>query len=219
METAFVDVKAAMGKRWENTARLTTTTRTTFGVAEVKVNLIRVTVARLALSAVLVALALTSCSAEPGDPSAETATTTTARSTVETTSASAEGSSSLADFKPCPVFESIASQFGLTKIEEGDSTSCDAVYSDSVSVRLDIYPDAGLADYSPGLSSAISDTSVRGRKAKLVEKALTSSSCAVAVEVSTSSRVDIAASADASLDEACDAATEVAAAVEPKLPR
>ncbi|WP_189223948.1 hypothetical protein [Saccharothrix coeruleofusca] len=117
------------------------------------------------------------------------------------------------------MLESIASQFGLTKIEEDDSTSCDAVYSDSVSVRLDVYPDAGLVDYSPGPSSVISDTNVGSRKAKLVEKALTSSSCAVAVEVGVSSRVDIAASADTSLDEACDAAARVAVAVESKLPK
>lgn len=175
--------------------------------------------ARTVSSIVLVGLALTSCSGEAGNPSAETTTTTTTtRSAVETTSSSSESGSSLAGFKPCPVLESIASQLGLTEIEEADSSSCDAVYSDSVSVRLDVYPDQGLADYSPGPNSVISDTNVGTRKAKLVEKALTSSSCAVAVEVSASSRVDIAASADASLDEACRAATDVATAVEPKLP-
>ncbi|WP_189223949.1 DUF3558 family protein [Saccharothrix coeruleofusca] len=166
-------------------------------------------------------LALVSCSdGEAGDasPVSTTTTTTDAGGATSSTSKQASGNA-LESIDPCEVLNSVASQFNLTRIEEGDSDSCAADYSKTVTVQFDIHADRRLADYRPEPTSELSDTSVGGRKAKLVKKALTSSSCAVAVEVSATSRFDVFASANASLDEACDAATKVAAAVEPKLPK
>ena len=69
-------------------------------------------------------------------------------------------------------------------------------------------------------SARSSPTSPIGsRKAKLVKAPSTKSSCLVAIEVTSTSRVDVGASANASLAEACDAATKVATAIEPKLPK
>lgn len=199
---------------------LTTTTRTTSSATEVKVHLIRTALARTAASLALAGLALVSCSdGESGSPSPVTTTTAGAKSTTGATSASSPaGAQSLSDFKPCPVFTSIGSQFGLTEIEEEGSKSCTAEYSDSVTVRLDVHPDKGIADFVPESATELSDISVGSRKARLAKKALTSSSCAVIIEVGPTARVDVFASADASLDEACRAATDVATAVEPKLP-
>lgn len=182
-------------------------------------HLIRTTAARTAASLVLLGVALASCSSgEAGNPSpATTASVDTEETTKPTSTSSA--SNSLADVDPCEVLNSVAPQFGLTKIEEDDSDSCVADYSNSVSIGLDVHADRGLADYQPEPTSELSDTSVGGRKAKLVKKALTSTSCAMVVEVSATSRFDVFASANASLDEACRAATDVATAVEPKLPK
>ncbi|MBP2339617.1 hypothetical protein JOF41_005795 [Saccharothrix coeruleofusca] len=182
--------------------------------------MIRTAAVRTTASLLLAGLALASCSdIEVGDASpVSTTTTTDAPGTTQSTSKSAAGIT-LESVDPCEVLSSIASQFNLIEIEEDDSDSCSAVYSKTVTVQFDIHADRRLADYRPEPTSELSDTSVGGRKAKLVKKALTSSSCAVAVEVSATSRFDVFASANASLDEACDAATKVAVAVEPKLPK
>jgi hypothetical protein len=184
----------------------------------VRIQLIRTTVVRVVVPFALLGLALTACTGETGDPTPATTTTRTAGDTGTTTTSAPEGPS-LADFKPCPTLTEVGSQFNLTEITEDGTDSCEAEYSDSVSVRLDVHADKSLADYVPGPEAQQSDTSIGGREAKLVQKAFTSSSCVVAIAVGDSSRVDVFASADASLDEACEAATKVATAVEPKLPK
>ncbi|MBP2339621.1 hypothetical protein JOF41_005799 [Saccharothrix coeruleofusca] len=182
--------------------------------------LIMIDAGRGVVPLVLLGAVLSGCaSGETGGASPAVTTTTVDAGTgsaVKSTTKQSIGSS-LVDLKPCPVLASIGEQFGLTEIEEDGTESCNAVYSDSVSVRLDVHADKGLADYVPGPDAEITETNIGSRDAKLVKKSASTTACAVAVEVSASSRVDIAASADTSLDEACDAATKVAAAVGPKL--
>ncbi|MBP2339619.1 hypothetical protein JOF41_005797 [Saccharothrix coeruleofusca] len=130
-----------------------------------------------------------------------------------------DGGDTLADFDSCKVLESVAGQFGLTEIEEVGTQECQAEYSTSTGVTLKAWPELGIAEAKGGPNAEISDTRINGRKAKLVEKAFTSSACMIALEVDAKSRVDVITSANVSLDEACDAATKIAAAVEPKLPK
>ncbi|GGP56475.1 hypothetical protein GCM10010185_30770 [Saccharothrix coeruleofusca] len=175
--------------------------------------------ARTVVPLVLLGVALVGCTSnEPGSPSAATAITTDAEDAT-TSTRPVSGGASLADFDPCAPFNEIASQFGLTEIAEDDSTSCNAELSKSVSVRLDVHPTLGLADYRLLPHAEASDADVGARKARLVKKTFSSSSCAMAMEVTSSSRIDVVASANASLDEACDAVTKLATAVEPNLPK
>ncbi|GGP56480.1 DUF3558 family protein [Saccharothrix coeruleofusca] len=184
-----------------------------------KVHLVRTTAARTTALLMLAGLALVSCSGEDGTPSPATTTTTAVTaSTTRPTSTSSTGNA-LGSVDPCEAFDSNASRLGLTQVEEDDSDSCTATYSDSVTLGLDIHPDKGLADFVPQAATELSDTQVGSRKAKLAKKAFTSSSCAVVIEISATSRIDVFASADASLDEACEAVTKVVVAIEPNLPK
>ncbi|MBP2339316.1 hypothetical protein JOF41_005494 [Saccharothrix coeruleofusca] len=182
--------------------------------------MIKSIVARTAALLTFAGLVLASCgSGEHGNPSpASTTTAVSAADAPESASTSPAGGASLVGFEPCSVFTSITAQFGLTGIKEDGSASCLAVYSDGVTARLDVRPSRGLDDFVPGANSEISETSVGSRQAKLVKKPVTSTSCAVAIEVSVTSRVDVFATSDTSLDESCKAATDIAAAVEPELP-
>jgi hypothetical protein len=123
----------------------------------------------------------------------------------------------LADFDPCAVLNSVASQLNLTEIEKEGGDTCLANYSSSVSFSLAAHPELGIEDTVGGTEK--SDIPVGSRKGKLVKSPTTTASCLVAVEVTPTSRVDVGASANASLDEACEAATKVATAIEPKLPK
>ncbi|WP_447004706.1 hypothetical protein ACRAKI_34845 [Saccharothrix isguenensis] len=108
---------------------------------------------------------------------------------------------------------------GLTEIKEDGVKECVARYGGKLVVRIKAFPELGIADYVPGPNSQISDLPLGGHKAKRVTAPASSSSCAVTIEITPSSRVDVIGSANASLDEACDAATKVATAIEPKLPK
>ncbi len=113
----------------------------------------------------------------------------------------------------------MAGQVPLTEIEKEGSTGCGARYGTTVSLGLKTFLDIGLKEVSGGSNAEFSDTTIGSRKAKLVKKAYSDSACAVAIEVSATSRVDVVASANISLDEACAAANAVATAIEPKLPK
>lgn len=182
----------------------------------------RISATRFALPLAVLGLTLAGCSGgEGGTPSPETTTTptkATGTSQPPSTSTPSGGGSALADFDSCGVLESVAGQFGLTEIEEVGAQECQAEYSASAGVTLKAWPELGVAEATGGPNAEISDTQVSGRKAKLVEKAFSSSACMIAIEVGPTSRVDVIASANVSLEEACDAATKVATAVEPKLP-
>ncbi|MBP2339625.1 hypothetical protein JOF41_005803 [Saccharothrix coeruleofusca] len=176
---------------------------------------------RSVLPIVVLGLVLVGCSQEePGAPQptrgAAPESETAGRTTTATTSL---GGGLLADFDPCVEMNAVAAQVGLTAIEEDGTQECKGRYAGTVSVRVKAFPELGIEDYVPGGSSEISEIALGAHKAKRVTKPASSTSCAVTVEVTTSSRVDVVASANASLDEACKAATDVAAAVEPKLPK
>jgi hypothetical protein len=173
--------------------------------------------ARAVLSMVIVGAVATGCTtggtATP-KPTSATATEQTSKTTTSTKPSA--GGDSLADFDPCAVLNSVAAQLKLTEIEEEGGDTCIANYSSTVSFSLAAHPELGIAETVGGQPS---DIAIGPRKAKLVKSPTTTASCLVAVEVTATSRVDVGASANASLDEACDAASKVATAIEPKLPK
>ena len=150
----------------------------------------------------------------PG-PTGSTSTEQTSKTTTSTKPSA--GGDALADFDPCAVLNSVAAQLNLTEIEEEGGDTCLAHYSSTVSFSLSAHPELGIEDAVS--SGEKSDIPVGSRKGKLVKSPTTKSSCLVAIEVTPTSRVDVGASANASLDEACEAATKVAEAIEPKLPK
>ena len=185
--------------------------------------LIRRSATRYTLALAVVGFALSGCtSGESGNPSPETKSTTSTSSESSTSPPSSTPSGpgkSLTGYKPCVELTGVAAQLGLTEIQEDGTQECLAEYPDSVTVRVKAFPEIGLKDVDGGPNAEFSDTTVGSRKAKLVKKAFTSTACAVALEVSTTSRIDVVASSNSSLDKACDAATKVATAIEPKLPK
>lgn len=171
---------------------------------------------------VIVALAVagavaTGCSSEePGDPTpADTGTTSAGRTSETTKTQPSTSGDSLADFDACEALNSVATQLNLTEVE-ADGQACDAEFSATTSVTVQARPELAIDE---AVGKEKSDITVGSRKAKLVKAPSSDSSCLVAVEVTATSRVDVGASANASQDEACDAATKVATAIEPKLPK
>ncbi|QQQ76174.1 DUF3558 family protein [Saccharothrix sp. 6-C] len=176
-------------------------------------------VVRSVLSAAVLGLVLAGCSDTPGTPTAATTTTATATEDTDPTTTSAAAGGDLADFDPCAELEAVASSLGVTEVEEDGVQECKGRYAGTISVRVKAFPELGVEDYVPGPNSKISGLPIGGHQAKRVTAPASSSSCAVTVAITSSSRVDFVASANASLDEACEAATKVATAVEPKLPK
>ncbi|MCS7480956.1 DUF3558 domain-containing protein [Umezawaea endophytica] len=171
-------------------------------------------------------LVVAGCSQERGgSPTPATGTGKSSSAPVESSTSAASPSSgsgnALVSFDSCKALTSIAGQFSLTEIEEVGKQECGAEYGadEGVSVSIKVWPDLGVQEATGGPNAESSDTTVGPRKAKLVKKAFSSSACLVAVEVSGKSRVDFLSSANVSLDKACDAATKIATAVEPSLPK
>lgn len=180
-------------------------------------------VKRSVLLVVALGLMAAGCSnGETGTPAPATNTSTSGTSEA-TTPASTSSSSGdpLATFDSCKALTAIAGQFVLTEIKEVDKQECGAEYGakSGVSVSIKAWPDLAVKDVKGGPNAEFSDITIGSRKARLVKKAFSSSACAIAVEVSATSRVDFASSANVSLDDACDAATKIATAVEPTLPK
>ncbi|XVS64170.1 DUF3558 family protein [Actinosynnema sp. CA-299493] len=172
---------------------------------------------RVALSLAVSAMVVTGCTTGGTATPGTTGSTPTEQTSKTTTSTKPSGGGgSLADFDPCAVLESVTSQLNLTDLEPTDEKECLADYSSTVSIGLTKQPELAIGEAVGGEKSEIN---IGSRKALLVKTPTTKSSCLVAVEVTPTSRVDVAASADASLDEACEAATKVATAIEPKLPK
>lgn len=166
--------------------------------------------------AVLGAVATGCSSEEPGDPTPQGSDSTSTERTSQTTSTKpSSGGASLTDFDACEAVNSVATQLNLTEIEV-DGDACDAEFSATVSVTVEPKPDLKIDE---AVGKELSDIDVGPRKAKLVKAPATDSSCLVAIEVTETDRVDVIAVANASQDEACDAATKVATAIEPKLPK
>jgi hypothetical protein len=182
-------------------------------------------VSRSVFLVVALGLVVTGCSQQKsGNPAPVTSAQTSTTSSAETsspTSSSAGTGKALADFDGCEVLTAVAGQFSLTDIKEIAKAQCGAQYgaASGVSVSLKAWPDLGYQEAKGGANAEVSDTTVGSRKAKLVKKAFSSASCLVAVEVTSTSRVDFMSSANVSLDDACSAATALATAVEPSLPK
>lgn len=179
-------------------------------------------VIRSVLPIAVLGLALAACtSTEGGNPTAGgSATTTTKSSGKTTTTTSPGGGDSLADFDPCAEMNAVASQLSLVKVEKDGTQECIARWGQTTTVvRVKAFPELGIADYVPGASSKITDTSIGTHKAKKVTAPASSTSCAVTVEVTPKSRVDFVGAATSSQEEACDAAEKLAKAIEPKLPK
>ncbi|MEU5691368.1 DUF3558 family protein [Actinosynnema sp. NPDC020468] len=177
----------------------------------------------MAAPLLLLGVVLAGCTTdEPGNATAGTTTAGTSAAATTTKSVpttTASSGPSLADVKTCDIYRELASQLGLSKIEQADKDSCYADVSASESVQFDLHPDKGLADYVKNAQTEVSETTVNGRKALLAKKALTSTSCVVAIEVTAKSRVDFVGTSNDSLDKSCENAQKVAKAVEPKLPK
>ncbi|MEV8444136.1 DUF3558 family protein [Actinosynnema sp. NPDC051121] len=177
--------------------------------------MIKVLSARVVLVSAVLGLVVTGCTTE-GTPTPGAGSATTEK-TVETTTTSTKASGSgdtLADFDACETLKSAAG-LQLTEIE-ADGQACDAEFSATTSVTVKGQPSLKIDD---AVGKERSDITVGSRKAKLVKAPSSESSCLVAIEVTATSRVDVGASANASQAEACEAATKVAEAIAPKLPK
>ncbi|AXX28934.1 hypothetical protein APASM_1569 [Actinosynnema pretiosum subsp. pretiosum] len=124
----------------------------------------------------------------------------------------------------CEILTQIAAEQDLRDIKErtggaASTDGCNAKNSKKMTLGLNIFPTLNLADYQPGPTSQISDTTVGTRKAKLVKEAASQLDCVIAIEISPTSRADVFAYSINSLDEACSTAEALAKAVEPSLPK
>ncbi|MFI9813024.1 DUF3558 family protein [Saccharothrix variisporea] len=175
---------------------------------------------RSLLPLAVLGVVLAGCSAKEGGTATpgSTAATTTGTSAKPTTT-SAGGGDGLASFDPCAAMKAAAGQVPLTDVENDGKQECKAQYGSTVSVRVKAFPSLGIADVVGGANSKFTEIPVGNHKGRRVTAPVSDSSCAVAIEITPKSRVDVVASANASQDEACDAATKVATAIEPKLPK
>ncbi|MFE2753731.1 DUF3558 family protein [Actinosynnema sp. NPDC059335] len=171
--------------------------------------------ARVVLASAVLGMVVTGCTTE-GTPTPGTTGSTPTETAAATTTGTkpSTGGDALADFDACEALRS-ASGLNLTEIE-ADGKACDAEFSATTSVTVKAQPSLKIDD---AVGKELSDITVGSRKAKLVKAPSSESSCLVAIEVTADSRVDVGASANASQAEACDAATAVANAIEPKLPK
>ncbi|PSL55017.1 hypothetical protein B0I31_106541 [Saccharothrix carnea] len=109
------------------------------------------------------------------------------------------------------------SQLDLSNIEKVDEKECGAEVSTTAYFGLTKQPELAIADaVGDGKKT---DVPIGSHKAKLVEAPAGKNSCLLTIEVAPTSRVDIIAVANASGAEACELATRVATAIEPKLPK
>ncbi|MEU4806666.1 hypothetical protein [Actinosynnema sp. NPDC023587] len=177
---------------------------------------------RSVLPVVVVGLVLAGCTTTtPGDPSATggPATTTDSPQESTTTSSATPGGDELADFDSCAELTAVAGQFDLSRIEKTGKLDCEARWGQTTTkVSINVFPTLGLGDVTLGPNSKASDVQIGARQAKRVEAVLTTTDCTYAVEITPKSRVDFFGASTASSAEACDAAKQLATAVEPKLP-
>ncbi|GAA2684373.1 MULTISPECIES: DUF3558 domain-containing protein [Actinosynnema] len=170
---------------------------------------------RVPLSALLLSAAvLSGCSTvEPGSPSPA------GTGSPATSGASSTSSAPQAVPDACALLEKVAGEFSVTNVEKSsDGEDCDGDLPEVRSIAIQVYPDLGLAQYNPIYQAVVSDIDVNGRRGKLVEKALTKFDCAVVLELTETSRVDVFASASVTND-SCAVAQQIAKAIEPDLPR
>ncbi|ACU39938.1 hypothetical protein [Actinosynnema mirum] len=166
------------------------------------------------LPALLCLAALSACtSSEPGTASPAGSPT----QAVPTGSAAPSGQD-LSALDACELLKGISSTVPTQTPKELGQHECEAVVNRDHTIAINIRPELGLADYNLGSQAEPSDTTVGSHEGKLVKKSLTNLDCTVVIGVGAKARVDVVGISDASLDEACSLATEVATAIEPKLP-
>jgi hypothetical protein len=167
----------------------------------------------------------TAGSAEPGgDTGGDTGNGAPTIPGGETTGGSTEspapgGDSTTADLKPCDMLSSAEQtqlQVSGGGVEEqvGPERSCRWTASGSHSLSVGIVDEYGLTDVQS--STTTKQLTVGSHSA--VQYTGGVSTCAVALGVSDTSRVDVLASANGNEQKACKIAKQAAALVEPKLP-
>jgi hypothetical protein len=176
--------------------------------------------ARVALSLAVLGVVATGCTtggtATPGPTTGSTSAEQTSKATTSSSEPSG-GGDSLADFDPCAVLESLKSQLNLSNVEKVDEKECGAEVSTTAYFGLTKQPELAIADaVGDGKKT---DIPIGSHKARVVEAPASKNSCLVTVEVGPTSRIDVIAVSNASGAEACELATKVATAVEPKLPK
>jgi len=176
----------------------------------------RLTVVPLVATALIALAACGQTTTGSGNP----ASTTTPGSSGDTTSNS--GGASTASLQPCDLLSaSVLSQNQLTKTDSGTQSgartcagtkSVDINGNGGYTLGVDIRDSQGLNDTSDGGYTVTPET-VGSHQGKQLER---SGSCIVAIGVSTTSRVDVQASADPG--QSCPLANQFAKLIEPGLP-
>jgi hypothetical protein len=178
----------------------------------------RLTVVPLVATALFALAACSQTTTGSGNP----ASTTTPGSSGGTTSTNSGGGASTASLQPCDLLSaSVLSQNQLTKTDSGTQSGArTCAWTKSVDINgnggytlgIDIRDSQGLTDTSDGGYTVTPET-VGSHQGKQLER---SGSCIVAIGVSTTSRVDVQASADPG--QSYPLANQFAKLIEPGLP-
>ena len=108
-------------------------------------------------------------------------------------------------------------QLNLSNLEKADEKECGAEFPSRGYLALRKQPELAIADaVGDGKKS---DIPIGSHKARVVEAPASKNSCLVTVEVAPTSRVDVTAVSNTSGADACEVATKVVTAIEPKLPK
>jgi Protein of unknown function (DUF3558) len=172
-------------------------------------------------------MSVAACGSTPGQPTAVTTTAgggagqTSAAGTSDEPSSAGSGSGSLPVDQPCSLLSSsdlqqlnVSSPPSADKVGTANSCELDTAADH---IGLDIRTDAGLADFDAVPNGGpVSDLTIGSHQAKQ-EADPSSSSCDVAIGVTSSSRVDVSTTGDGNTDP-CPVAVAAAKLVEPKLP-
>lgn len=177
------------------------------------------TVMAALLVGALACSAKTAGTAVPGpDTTTEREPTTGQTTSPRTGTSPTKPKSGTSALKPCELLDSSEqSQLGLGKgVEEklGQARHCQWQKPGSHTIGVGIFDDLGLKDV---VSKTEKKPLTVGRH-KAVQATGGVDACAVAIEVTESSRVDVVSVARADVDKACELANQAAKLVEPKLP-
>jgi hypothetical protein len=190
----------------------------------------RIAMLSLVAMAVLGVAACNSTTAGQGTAEQPTGNTTQpgdgGGSTPSSSDTGGSGGASLASVQPCDLLSSsVQSQFGLSKADSipvsgirpcNWSKSVDANGLNGYSVEIDIRDHTGLKDIVTS-GFTVSPDNVGSHQGRLI-KLNAGGTCAVALGVGDSARVDVAVTAGTDTNQACDVANQLAKAVEPQLP-
>lgn len=160
------------------------------------------------------------------EPTVGGATTSTDTGGGSTPSSASGGGSGLASVQPCDLLDpSVVSQNQLSKTGSGtDSGARTCTWQKSVDINgnggftvgVDIRDDQGLSQLQTS-GYTVTDHTVGSHQGKQLQSAA-SGTCAVALGVTSSSRVDVHVNGTGDIAQMCQTADTLAQAVEPKLP-